>query len=182
MLAYTAALKFSDYRRAGASVSVYGIVPAPLVTPAGFALPWIEATAAVLLLTGRGFPVGPALTAGLAFAFAAGALYAVRSGADIDCGCAGERSEKVTRKTALRAIAMALAAILVLVVAPGPFGPAETTLFGLAGLVATAPGVVDLARRLVRRHQERDYPEHLKREVEQTIQLLATPAPPPHNA
>ena len=138
MLAYTAASKFADYRRAGAAVSVYGIVPAPLVTPVGLALPWIEATAAALLLTGRGYPVGAALTAGLAFAFATGALYAIRSGADIDCGCAGERSEKVTRKTVLRAIAMALGAILVLVVAPGPFGASETTLFALAGLVAAA--------------------------------------------
>jgi hypothetical protein len=112
MFVYAAGLKFAYYDRAGGLLHAYSILPRQLALPAGFALPWIELLAGVLLLIGTLQPAGPLLATTLGAVFAYGSYRVLHRGASVPCGCAAS-GDRVSLATLVRALVIAAAGVLV---------------------------------------------------------------------
>lgn len=114
MFIYSAGLKLASYDRAGSLVKAYKLLPQPVATVAGFALPWTELLTAMSLLLGRLYPLGPLSSASLGASFAYGSYDVLRRKADVPCGCTGQSRDRVDRTTLVRACAITVSSLLIL--------------------------------------------------------------------
>ncbi len=89
---FAAVLKLMDPQAFMLSMDAFGILPAHVVKPMGFFLPWIELLCAVLLLVGwRSRPAALVLWAVL-MAFIGAILSVLFRGVVLECGCFGKFS------------------------------------------------------------------------------------------
>lgn len=116
----------------------YGILPRRLAAATGWALPWAELLAGLLLLLDLFAPGGPLLGLFLGASFAYGAARALLRGAEVPCGCTGSDRDVVSRTTLLRALTIVASSSLLLMLAP-----AKLPLIGATTLcvIAIAPSV-----------------------------------------
>lgn len=175
MFVYSAALKLAHYDQAGRTVTPYRIAPQRLEGAAGFALPWAELFAAASLLLGRLYPFGPLVSAMLGSAFAYGSFDVTRRRADVPCGCTGSTSERVTRATLGRAVAITSGSLLVLAARRRTYSRLPAVFVVCASLLSIVPALIDVSGRVrhARRHTQRK--RHNKEAAESLTRVLASP-------
>ena len=117
-----------------ATVANYSLLPASLVTPVAFLLPWVEAAAGIALLAGER-RWAPFVAALLLWAFALAMAVNIRRGrAHIDCGCGGGGlRQPLHRAFAWRNAVLGLALLPALLPA-APLPPAERAIAAAAGI------------------------------------------------
>ena len=82
-------LKVVDPQTSVSAVRAYELLPAGLVTPVGWALPFAEIALGLLLVVGAFTRVLAVVSAVLLLVFIASVLSAAARGLSIDCGCFG---------------------------------------------------------------------------------------------
>ena len=82
-------IKAVDPQTSVSAVRAYELLPAGLVTPVGWGLPFAEIALGLLLVVGAFTRVLAVVSAVLLLVFIAGALSAAARGLSIDCGCFG---------------------------------------------------------------------------------------------
>ncbi len=88
--------KIQDPYAFASSTYAYRIVPAPVATVVGIAMPAVEMVAAFALITGLFWRGGALILGGLLVVFVIGLFQAILRGIDIDCGCFGKESSPVS--------------------------------------------------------------------------------------
>lgn len=88
--------KLQDPYAFAASTYAYRIVPAPVATAVGIAMPAVEMVAAFALVTGIFWRGGAVVLGGLLLVFVIALFQAILRGIDIDCGCFGKESSPVS--------------------------------------------------------------------------------------
>jgi uncharacterized membrane protein YphA (DoxX/SURF4 family) len=86
---YSGAVKLSDMALFSAMVEAYQILPLPLVNLFALAMPWLEVTAGLALVSNRLPLGGPFVIGGLLAIFIAALSYTLLLGRKISCGCFG---------------------------------------------------------------------------------------------
>ncbi|MEU4579384.1 MauE/DoxX family redox-associated membrane protein [Nonomuraea sp. ATR24] len=82
-------LKIGNPADSVVAVRAYELLPEPLVTTVGYALPIVEVVVGVLLIVGLMTRVAAVVAALLMLAFVFGIAWAWANGLRIDCGCFG---------------------------------------------------------------------------------------------
>jgi uncharacterized membrane protein YphA (DoxX/SURF4 family) len=85
--------KVGDLAASGRAVNAYQVMPYPVATVVGAALPFVEIVLGLLLLAGLGTRLAAGISAGLLLVFIAGIVSAWSRGLAIDCGCFGRGGE-----------------------------------------------------------------------------------------
>jgi len=175
MFVYSAALKLAHYDQAGRTVTPYCVAPQRLEGAAGFALPWAELFAAASLLLGRLYPFCPLVSAMLGSVFAYGSFDVTRRRADVPCGCTGSTSERVTRATLGRAVAITSGSLLVLAARRRTYSRLPAVFVVCASSLSIVPALIDVSGRVrhARRHTQRK--RHSKEAAESLTRVLASP-------
>lgn len=173
MFLYSAGLKLTRYDRAGVSVRAYDILPKPIATAAGYALPWAELATAASLFLGRLYPLGPVLGASLGTSFAYGSFSTLQRKADVPCGCVGKSGDLVDHTTLGRALAIVVANLLLLRDRHCNGAPLPSGMLVVTSCASVLPAGLTLnqRRRHARLHKQRA--QRAKRMVAQATQLLA---------
>ncbi len=106
------------------SVATYGILPTVLVNPFAIIVPWLEFTAALMLLTGFRAQAGALLTGAMMLIFTIALVIALIEGLDMSCGCfaSTETGESINRMTLLRDVLLMAISAYVLVYDRRPLG------------------------------------------------------------
>ena len=94
------ALKVSDTSASIRAVTAYDLLPVPVATIVGYALPWLEICLGLLLVIGLLTRVSAAVLGLLLVAFIIGVSSAWARGLSIDCGCFGGGGAVSPDKTA----------------------------------------------------------------------------------
>lgn len=108
--------KWLDHEEFIKAVASYQILPYHFARPVAFAIPWIEITLGLLLITDWLTLVAASLTLGTLAVFTVAQLMAFMRGQQVDCHCfAGLDQEKVGLTTLLRNTILMLITLEVLV-------------------------------------------------------------------
>lgn len=181
--------KLADRQGARAAVTGFG-VPEALARPVAAGLPWLELTAAILLVPSATAPVGAVLALAMMLVFCAAISRSLVRGEAPECHCFGAlHSAPAGPRTLARNLALAAAATAV--VAAGPGTSATAWIGGWSGgwpvvlglglaLTAALASAGAFALKLLRRNGELllriDALEHAL--VSGTLALPAQPQPP----
>src|SRR5579885_812589 len=139
IFASSAAMKFADIAEFTTALEDYRILPTPLVIPAGWAIPLLEAAGALGLVANRTRPAAALLLAVLVAAFSAAiAINLARGRRQIDCGCFGPAlRQALSGWLVARNFMLIVAAIAVAI-------PADARPIGAIGIVTISFGAVTL--------------------------------------
>lgn len=177
---YSAGLKLAHYNRAGSLVREYDMLPKPLATIAGFALPWAELLTAMSLLLARLYPLGPLLGASLGTSFAFGSFHVLRRKADVPCGCTGKAQDRVDRTTLMRALAITSCSLLVLRAHRHNDARLPLVAVVAASSASVLPGGLALYQRVRHARLRKERLRRTQHMVVKATELLATPLPERH--
>lgn len=173
MFLYSAALKLVHYQESRKGVARYAVLPKNVSNVVGIVLPWTEGLAAVSLLFGWWYPIGPLLSVLLGSAFAQVSQIVLERGETVSCGCTGGKDELVSKMTRQRGITIALSGMLLLLGGRQQYTRFSTFLTGTVMVLALMPAGVELKRELVHAQLRQQYREERKQRINQLVEVLA---------
>ncbi len=140
IFASSAAMKFANIAEFTAALEDYRILPTPLIIPAGWTIPMLEAAGALGLLANRTRLAAALLLAVLVAAFSAAIVINLARGRrQIDCGCFGPALRQTLSGWLVgRNLMLVVAAVVVAI-------PADARTIGAIDIVTISFGAVTLA-------------------------------------
>lgn len=177
MFLYSAGLKFADYPRSAQNVVNYRLLPVPLGTAAGLALPWVELVAAVALLSAPASRTGQAIATGLGLIFVASSASVIARKIDVACGCAGSTSGASSGViTCLRGCTIVIAGFSLMFERANAM---PTVVLAMVVALSLTPAMISFGYRIVAARHVRLANRLHQRGVAQLLRLLALPLPEP---
>lgn len=172
MFLYSASLKLLDYKQSGRIVKRYAILPDRASIIASFALPWAELLAAISLLFGQFYPIGPLLSTMLGSSFVYASRSVLKRGTDVPCGCIGHTEGKVSKTTLNRGLAITISSLFILTLDRRSYAPLPKLSLWSSLCLCTLSSLLFLVRKVKLMQLRKRQAEHREHRITQLSQIL----------